>query len=84
MPDLSQDRIAVRHRTSGAVTDIARSSLLFFPDYELIPDEALPAKSATKADWKAYAAGHGLTEDEAEAMTRDQLVAHFHPDTQES
>lgn len=36
-----------------------------------------PARSASKADWVAYATGHGLTLEEAEALTRDGLVDRF-------
>ncbi|MFF3497383.1 hypothetical protein ACFYWS_39330 [Streptomyces sp. NPDC002795] len=36
-----------------------------------------PAKSASKADWKAYAISQGLDEDEAEKATRDELAARY-------
>lgn len=36
-----------------------------------------PAKSASKADWKAYAVQEGLDEEEAEKATRDELAATF-------
>ncbi|MFC9847789.1 hypothetical protein ACFWFF_01565 [Streptomyces sp. NPDC060223] len=36
-----------------------------------------PAKSASKADWKAYAVQEGLDEDEAEKATRDDLAARY-------
>ena len=32
-----------------------------------------PAGNASKADWKAYAVAQGADEDEAEAMSRDEL-----------
>ncbi|MFE6488969.1 hypothetical protein ACFVGN_39385 [Streptomyces sp. NPDC057757] len=36
-----------------------------------------PAKSASKADWKAYAIQEGLDEDEAETATRDELAVKY-------
>ena len=36
-----------------------------------------PRKSASKADWAAYAVAHGMTAEEAETLTRDQLVERF-------
>ena len=42
------------------------------------PGGRMPARSASKADWKAYAVAHGMSEEDADAATRDQLAAHFH------
>lgn len=36
-----------------------------------------PAKSASKADWKAYAVQEGMDEVEAEKATRDELAAKY-------
>lgn len=36
-----------------------------------------PAKSASKADWKAYAIQEGMDEAEAEKATRDELAAKY-------
>lgn len=36
-----------------------------------------PAKSASTADWKAYAVSQGLDEEEAEKATRDELAAKY-------
>lgn len=36
-----------------------------------------PSKSASKADWKAYAVVQGMSEEDAEKATRDQLVEQF-------
>lgn len=36
-----------------------------------------PVKSATKADWKAYAIAQGVSEEDAEAATRDQLAERY-------
>ena len=40
------------------------------------PDQ-MPAKSASTEAWRSYAVRNGLTSDEAEALTRDELVAQF-------
>lgn len=39
--------------------------------------EQMPRKSASKADWLAYAIAQGVDADEAEALNRDQLVELF-------
>lgn len=39
--------------------------------------DPMPRKSASKADWKAYAIANGMDEAEAEALNRDQLVELF-------
>lgn len=36
-----------------------------------------PARSASKADWAAYAIAQGVDADEAEKLTRDQLAERF-------
>ncbi|GAA2327501.1 hypothetical protein [Dactylosporangium salmoneum] len=36
-----------------------------------------PTRSASKADWKAYAVTHGVPDAEAESATRDQLAEAF-------
>ncbi|MFJ1869961.1 hypothetical protein [Streptomyces chartreusis] len=48
------------------------------PDPE--PEPAVlerPAKSASRADWKAYAVQEGMDEDEADKATRDELAARY-------
>ncbi len=40
-------------------------------------DDGPPAKSASKADWVDYAVTRGLSQADAEASTRDDLVARF-------
>jgi hypothetical protein len=40
-------------------------------------DNDKPTKSASKADWKAYAIAQGMSEDEAEATSRDNLAAQY-------
>ena len=46
-------------------------------------EPGLPARSASKADWTAHAVSAGMSAEDAEAMTRDQLAKHFHTDDQE-
>ncbi|MCM2394356.1 hypothetical protein [Streptomyces albipurpureus] len=36
-----------------------------------------PTKSASKADWKAYAVAQGMAEEDAEKATRDELAAQY-------
>jgi hypothetical protein len=36
-----------------------------------------PARSASKADWKAYAVAQGMDEAEADKATRDELAARY-------
>ncbi len=40
-------------------------------------EDDMPRKSASKADWKAYAIANGMDEAEAETLSRDQLVERF-------
>lgn len=40
-------------------------------------EEVLPRKSASTETWRLFAVDHGMHEDDAKAMTRDELVAHF-------
>jgi len=37
-------------------------------------EDGPPTKSASKADWKAYAISQGMDDAEAESMTRDDLA----------
>jgi hypothetical protein len=39
-----------------------------------------PAGNAPRADWAAYAIGQGLSRDEVDDLTRDELRARFAPD----
>jgi hypothetical protein len=44
-------------------------------------EEVLPRKSASTETWRQFAVDHGgMHEDDAKAMTRDELVAHFTKD----
>lgn len=43
-------------------------------------EEVLPRKSASTETWRLFAVDHGMHEDDAKAMTRDELVAHFTED----
>ncbi len=40
--------------------------------------DKVPARSASKADWRVYAIAHGMTEQDADAATRDELAARYH------
>lgn len=40
-------------------------------------DSGPPAKSATKAEWVDYAVANGADRDEAEAQTKDELIAAY-------
>lgn len=42
------------------------------------PSPALPPRSASKADWKAHAIASGMSEEDAETATRDQLADRYH------
>lgn len=39
----------------------------------------LPPRNASQARWAAYAAGEGLSRDEADTLSRDELVARYAP-----
>jgi hypothetical protein len=48
------------------------------PDAEPEPEPLeRPAKSASKADWKAYAVSQGMDADDADKATRDELAAKY-------
>lgn len=39
--------------------------------------DELPKRSATTEAWRQFAVEHGMSAEEADAMTRDQLVEHY-------
>lgn len=41
------------------------------------PDAERPARSASKAEWFAYAVAHGADEAEADAATKQQLIEQY-------
>src|SRR6266568_3604732 len=43
----------------------------------------LPKGNASRDEWWAYALGHGMTEDDVEPLTRDEIRDHFHQDDEE-
>ena len=43
-----------------------------------------PRKSGSAADWRAYAIANGMSPEEAETFTRDQLVERFTSEETES
>lgn len=72
--------------TDGAGETDNRAALAYFSrkGYGVHPIEAAPAatdgkprKSASKADWLAYAVAQGVAEADADQLTRDQLVERF-------
>jgi len=71
--DPSPGALAYFRRHGYSVEEIAAG-----PAVEEDPAGRLPARSASKADWRAYAVAHGMSEEDADAATRDQLAAHFH------
>ncbi len=66
----------------------SRSTTTFKVDYELGDDtpaveqtarasDELPKGNASLQEWQAYALAHGLTAEELEPLTRDQIRDHF-------
>jgi hypothetical protein len=47
------------------------------PPAEAAAERSLPAKGAVKAEWVEHAVASGVDRDEAEALTKDQLVERF-------
>jgi len=41
----------------------------------------LPKGNASREEWAAYALGHGLTADDVEPLTRDEIRDHFNEET---
>src|SRR6266581_4685080 len=41
------------------------------------PGGGLPKGNASREEWAAYALGHGLTADEVEPLSRDEIRNHF-------
>jgi len=39
--------------------------------------EKLPRRNASEASWRAFAVEHGMDQEQADGMTRDELIAHF-------
>lgn len=65
-------RIVADDTTDEDDEDIVRKDV----DGDGTVDE-LPKKSATVGEWRKFATDHGMSEDEAGAMTRDALVTHY-------
>lgn len=47
-------------------------------------ETVLPRRSASTEVWRQFAVEHGMHDDEAKAMTRDELVAYFNRDDREA
>lgn len=64
---------------------VASGTAAYAEDADLPSDEpgtddegdTTPARSASKRDWVAYAVDHGVDEEAAEDLTRDELVEMF-------
>lgn len=39
--------------------------------------DGLPAKNASTETWRAYATAHGMSAEDADQMSRDDVVAHY-------
>ena len=47
------------------------------PEVEAPADDGLPKGNASREEWAEYALGHGLTADEVEPLSRDEIRDHF-------
>ncbi len=47
------------------------------PDDDAEAGDGLPKGNASRDEWWAYALGHGMTEDDVEPLTRDEIRDHF-------
>ena len=45
-------------------------------DGDGVPEE-LPRRSASTAAWREFAVAHGMTQEEADGLSRDELVARY-------
>jgi hypothetical protein len=43
--------------------------------------EELPKRSASTEAWRAFAVEHGMTQEEADGLSRDELVARYYKET---
>jgi hypothetical protein len=50
------------------------------PETGEVPEVKRPAKSALKAEWVGYAVSQGMSVDDADAATRDDLIERFGKD----
>jgi len=39
--------------------------------------EKLPRRNASEATWRVFAVDHGMSEEEADGLTRDELIARY-------
>ncbi|MFG2059670.1 hypothetical protein ACGFI9_37230 [Micromonospora sp. NPDC048930] len=80
--------VAGVHLVKGSYTgELTPSALAYFQGagYKVEAEEApqaeeggkTPSRSASKADWLKHAVENGMTEADAEALTRDQLAEKF-------
>jgi len=66
-----------------AVEVYERSGWHLVPD-EPPDDDGLPKGNASREEWAEYALGHGLTADEVEPLSRDEIRDHFTQETEET
>lgn len=66
--------IAYCRRNGYTVTEIEAAPA---PEPEEPAEAPMPRKSGSAEAWRTYAVEHGLSAEEAEALTRDQLVERF-------
>jgi hypothetical protein len=67
-----------------AVEVYLRSGWQRVPDEDAAPDLAvgdLPKGNASRDEWWAYALGHGLTAEDVEPLSRDEIRDHFNEET---
>lgn len=69
-------------RANGyTITELEASPPAVEPDDDLDDDEPAadktPRRNGAVQAWRDYAVAHGMTADEAESLTRDQLVERF-------
>lgn len=56
---------------------LAEGGLIEQDDAERGEQQSRPAKAASKAEWVAFAVAQGMSEEDAEAATKDDLVSAF-------
>lgn len=70
--DVSDESIE-HHLRKGLIEEVEVAEEA--PAYD--PNDGPPARSGSKADWKAYALHKGMSESDAEAASRDKLADAF-------
>lgn len=77
------DAVLAQGAPVGAVVDAAAAAntegltvgdITPTDDGDVVAEVAKPAKSAKVAEWRAYAVAQGMTEEEADQLTKDELI----------